>query len=97
MVGIRTMLCAAAAVLALPAQAADRCDRACLEGFVDRYVEAVAAHDPGRLPWAARAPMTFEIAEVFKVDRGRIDQVEAVLNTVPYGRVSDIWDRRGER
>ncbi len=26
------------------------CDRACLDGFVDRYLEAAAANDPSRLP-----------------------------------------------
>jgi hypothetical protein len=26
------------------------CDRACLEGFVDRYLAALVAHDPARLP-----------------------------------------------
>lgn len=29
------------------------CDRACLESFLDRYVEAVVAHDAQRLPLAA--------------------------------------------
>ena len=28
------------------------CDRACLEGFTDRYMAALVAHDPKRLPWA---------------------------------------------
>lgn len=26
------------------------CDRACLEGFVDQYLDALVAHDPSRLP-----------------------------------------------
>ena len=26
------------------------CDRACLNGFVDQYLDAVVAHDPSRLP-----------------------------------------------
>jgi hypothetical protein len=30
--------------------AADSCDRACLNGFVDQYLDAVVAHDPSRLP-----------------------------------------------
>lgn len=29
-----------------------RCDRACLEGWVDRYLEAVVAHQPARVPLA---------------------------------------------
>jgi hypothetical protein len=35
-----------------PAKAGD-CDRACLNGFVDQYMAAVAAHDPSKLPTAA--------------------------------------------
>ena len=34
---------------AAPAKAGD-CDRACLNGFVDQYMAAVAAHDPSKLP-----------------------------------------------
>ncbi|HTY92627.1 MAG TPA: nuclear transport factor 2 family protein [Steroidobacteraceae bacterium] len=37
---------------ALGARAAAPCDRACLEGFVDRYLDAVLAHDPSRVPLA---------------------------------------------
>jgi hypothetical protein len=29
-----------------------RCDRACLEGFVDRYLAALVGHDPSALPLA---------------------------------------------
>ncbi len=28
-----------------------QCDRACLEGFVDQYLDALVAHDPGGCPW----------------------------------------------
>jgi hypothetical protein len=34
------------------------------------------------------APYTFEIFEVFKIEKGKIIRVEAVLNTVPYGMAS---------
>ena len=34
------------------------CDRACLEGFVDQYLDAVIAHDPKRLPLAPNAKFT---------------------------------------
>jgi hypothetical protein len=34
------------------------CDRGCLEGFVDRYLDAMLAHDPGRLPFASEAKFT---------------------------------------
>jgi hypothetical protein len=39
--------------LALESAYADvHCERACLEGLVDRYVDALVAHDPGRIPVA---------------------------------------------
>ena len=40
--------------VAAPARAADKpaCDRACLERVVDRYLQALAAHDPRKLPAA---------------------------------------------
>jgi hypothetical protein len=34
------------------------CDRACLEGFVDRYLDALVAHDPARLPLAGNVRFT---------------------------------------
>jgi len=34
------------------------CDRACLEGFVDRYLDALAARDPKQLPLAPNAKFT---------------------------------------
>jgi hypothetical protein len=34
------------------------CDRACLYGFVDRYMAALVAKDPARLPWAAHVKFT---------------------------------------
>jgi hypothetical protein len=33
-----------------PASGTQPCDRACLTGFVDRYLDALVAHDPSRLP-----------------------------------------------
>ncbi len=38
---------------AAPPAAAGRCDRACLEGYVQQYLRALLAHDPGALPLAA--------------------------------------------
>ena len=35
-----------------------RCDRACLEGYVDRYVDAVVAHDPAQAPLARAVRFT---------------------------------------
>jgi hypothetical protein len=34
------------------------CDRACLDGFVDRYLNALAANDPSRLPVTANVKFT---------------------------------------
>jgi hypothetical protein len=34
------------------------CDRACLEGFVDRYLDALVKHDPGAVPLAANVRFT---------------------------------------
>ena len=49
---------ACSCLLAIPLAAqTDRipagCDRACLEGLVNRYLDAVVAHDPSKLPLAA--------------------------------------------
>lgn len=38
-------------------------------------------------------PLTFEISELFEIRNGKIDQIEAVLNTVPYGMKADVWDK----
>jgi hypothetical protein len=40
-----------------PAKASD-CDRACLNGFVDQYMAAVAAHDPSKLVTSANVKYT---------------------------------------
>jgi hypothetical protein len=40
------------------ASASTSCDRACLEGFVDRYLDAMLAHDPGKVPFARDAKFT---------------------------------------
>ncbi len=40
---------AAIALVSVPARAQQTCDRACLEGFVDLYLEALVHHDPSRL------------------------------------------------
>lgn len=53
----------AAALLALGAAASAQaqkidCDRACLEGLVDRYLDAAIAHDPTRVPFAKNVKFT---------------------------------------
>src|SRR5689334_10735459 len=34
------------------------CDRSCLEGFVDRYLDAMLAHDPGKVPLSPAVKFT---------------------------------------
>jgi hypothetical protein len=38
--------------------ASSSCDRTCLEGFVDQYLDAMLAHDPKRAPFAPDAKLT---------------------------------------
>ena len=45
-------------MLPLATWAADPCDRACLEHHVDAYIDAMIAHDPGRLALALDARYT---------------------------------------
>jgi hypothetical protein len=49
---------AAEAAAGSPAAKANDCDRTCLNGFVDQYMAAVAAHDPSKLPHSANARYT---------------------------------------
>ena len=51
------------------APAVPPCDRACLLGFVDKYVEALANHDPARAGFAANARFT-ENAQVLQIGDG---------------------------
>ena len=37
-------------------------------------------------------PQTIEISELFQIRKGKIDQIEAVINKVPYGMKSEVWD-----
>ena len=43
---------------AMSAQAATSCDRACLEGFVDHYLDALLAHNPTAVPLAPNVRFT---------------------------------------
>ena len=38
-------------------------------------------------------PQTIQIAELFQIRKGEIDQIEAVINSVPYGMRCEIWDK----
>jgi len=48
----------AALLAAGAAHGAERCDRSCLEGFLEAYVDAVVAHDASRVPAAADLKFT---------------------------------------
>jgi len=45
-------------LLAGAAAAQAKCDRACLEGFVDRYLDAMVAHNPNAVPLAPNVRFT---------------------------------------
>jgi hypothetical protein len=51
---MKLLACMASVIVAASFAAAQtaRCDRACLEGFVDQYMNALVAHDPSTLPVA---------------------------------------------
>ena len=49
--------------------AAAQCDRACLGGLITRYVEALVAHDPSKLPLADNVRVT-EDSKVVKLGEG---------------------------
>ncbi|MGH8150246.1 MAG: hypothetical protein ACRETB_09790 [Steroidobacteraceae bacterium] len=44
------------------------------------------------VPSPVRAPLTLEISELFQIHGGKLDQIEAVINSVPYGMKSAVWD-----
>ena len=44
--------------------ASNNCDRACLDGFVDQYLKALAAHDPSKLPLAKNVKFTEDGVEL---------------------------------
>ena len=52
------------------------CDRACLEGFVDGYMSALVAHEPGRLPLAKGARFT-ENGQTLQLGDGLWGTIEA--------------------
>lgn len=55
---------AAMAVHAAPAKSEASCDRACLEGFVNRYLDAMLARNPYSLPLASRVKFTENEQEI---------------------------------
>jgi len=44
-----------------------------------------------------KAPLTLEISELFQIHGGKLDQIEAVINSVPYGMNSAVWDEPNVR
>lgn len=58
-----TAICAAAL------QAATNCDRACLQGVVDSYLDAMSKHDPSKLPVAPQVKFT-ENGKAMKLGEG---------------------------
>ncbi|HKV04247.1 MAG TPA: hypothetical protein VJO53_03950 [Candidatus Acidoferrales bacterium] len=58
-----------AAVPAPPAAPAEPCDRACLEGFVNQYLAAIAARDPSKAPFASDVKFTENTAKL-KIGQG---------------------------
>ena len=38
-------------------------------------------------------PQTIEISEMFQIREDKIDQIEAVINSVPYTMKSEVWDK----
>jgi len=61
--------------VARPAEVA-RCDRACLEGFINKYMDALTAHDPNRLPLAKGVKFT-ENGQRLKLGDGLWGTIEA--------------------
>ena len=66
------------------------CDRACLEGTLERFMDARfgTLSDGRELVSGPSIPWTWQIAEVFKIEHGMIGLVESVLHPVPYGMTS---------
>ena len=44
------------------------CDRKCLEGFMDQYLDAMVAHDVSRAPFAENVRFTENAKEIFPME-----------------------------
>jgi hypothetical protein len=64
-------------------------------GFFDHNaaVRQYPLPDGKMTPNVLTYPQTIEISELFQIRDGKIDQIEAVINAVPYGMKSDVWDK----
>ena len=56
-------------------------------GFFDHnaQVHDFVLADGSKMHGGLQAPFTWEIAEAFRIEKGKIKVVEAVLNNAPYG------------
>jgi hypothetical protein len=63
---------------AVPAAAQNSCDRACLSGFMTRYLDALVAHDPSKLPVAANLKFT-EDTKPMKLGEGLWKTASGIL------------------
>jgi hypothetical protein len=93
---LRDGLCVCALAVTAAAQPAARCDRACLEdperGLAFAFFDNGSGDarngtlaDGRKVVSGPSVPWTWQIAEVFKIERGKIGPVESVLHQVPYG------------
>jgi hypothetical protein len=64
-------------------------------GYFDHNaaVRSYPMPDGTMVPNIMKAPATFQFSELFEIRDGKIDQIEAVLNTVPYAMRSEVWDK----
>jgi hypothetical protein len=63
-------------------------------GFFDHNaaVRQYPLPDGRMTPNITTYPQTIQISELFQIRDGKIDQIEAVINSVPYAMKSDVWD-----
>ena len=76
---VAASMCVAAGAASGPTQAATDagiCGRTCLQGFVDKYLDALVAHDPARLPLAKGVRFT-EDGQTLKLGDGLWGTIEA--------------------
>jgi hypothetical protein len=64
-------------------------------GFFDHDASArqYPLPDGTMTPNIVTYPQTIHISELFQIRDGKIDQIEAVINSVPYGMKSAVWDK----
>ena len=58
----------------------------------DAAVREYPLPDGKMTPNILTCPQTIHISELFQIRAGKIDQIEAVIHSVPYGMKSEIWD-----